>query len=162
VIVSYNGKCYDMNLLASRFTLSRMKNPAVDTPHLDLLFPVRRLWRRRIGDCSLSNVEKTILGFERENDIPGFLIPSIYFEYLRTKNGRSLASVFQHNRWDIIALAALAGLTGQIHEAPLEKLSHPVDLYSLGRTFESMSQSESAIVCLKEAIRRSNDPEDNE
>jgi uncharacterized protein YprB with RNaseH-like and TPR domain len=162
VLVSYNGKCYDLNLLASRFTLSRMKNPAADIPHLDLLFPVRRLWRRRIGDCSLTNVERMILGFERENDIPGFLIPSIYFEYLRTRNGRSLATVFQHNRWDIIALAALAGLTGQIHQTPLEKLSHPADLYSLGRTFESMSRAESAIVCLKEAIRRSGDSEENE
>jgi len=44
-LVSYNGKAYDLNILASRFTLSRMENPVQDLPHLDLLFTVRRLWR---------------------------------------------------------------------------------------------------------------------
>ncbi|MCJ7812676.1 ribonuclease H-like domain-containing protein, partial [bacterium] len=90
MLVSYNGKCYDMNILSSRFTLARMENPAVDLPHLDLLFPVRRLWRRRISDCSLSNVERAILGFFRESDIPSYLIPGLYFDYLRSRDGRLL------------------------------------------------------------------------
>jgi tetratricopeptide (TPR) repeat protein len=162
VLISYNGKCYDVNILSARFTLSRMEDPLIDTPHLDLLFPVRRLWRRRIGDCSLTNVERTILGFERQNDVPGFLIPSLYFEYLRTRSGRSLESVFQHNRWDIMALAVLTGLTGQIHQAPLEQLDHPIDFYSLGRSFESMSELEQAVVCFKEAVQYLDSPEDRE
>lgn len=162
ILVSYNGKCYDLSILATRFTLSRMKNPVIDTPHLDLLFPVRRLWRRRIGDCSLTHVERTILGFERQNDVPGFLIPSLYFEYLRTRNGRSLEPVFLHNRWDIIALAALTGLTGQVHQTPLEQLDDPADLYSLGFVYESMSEVERAVLCFEEALKYTDSSQDLE
>ena len=44
-LVSYNGRCYDSPLLATRYRLSRMANPLAGLRHLDLLFPVRRRFR---------------------------------------------------------------------------------------------------------------------
>ncbi len=152
MLVSYNGKCYDMNILSSRFTLTRIENPAIDLPHLDLLFSVRRLWRRRIGDCSLSNVEREVIGFFRESDIPGYLIPGLYFDYLRSRNGSLLESVFTHNRWDIVTLVALAGLMGQVYRQPKVYLKHSLDLFSLGKTFASMYRHEEAVNCFREAL----------
>jgi uncharacterized protein YprB with RNaseH-like and TPR domain len=161
-LVSYNGKAYDLNILASRFTLSRMENPVRDLPHLDLLFTVRRLWRRRIIDCSLSNVEHNILDFRRLGDIPGYLIPSLYFEYLRSRDGRLLEPVFTHNRWDIITLVALAGLAGKIYQSPHEHLDHPLDILSLGKALERLFRLEEAAVCFRSALNSPMEPETRE
>lgn len=133
-LVSYNGKAYDMNLIQSRFLMHRMKNPATDHPHLDLLYPVRRIWQQRLKDCSLSHIEQKILNFHRQGDIPGFMIPDIFFRYIRTGDGRELASVFEHNRWDIISLAALISVLGKVHQSPETNLKHPEDLFHHGRS----------------------------
>ncbi len=162
MLISYNGKCYDMNILSSRFTLARMENSAVDLPHLDLLFSVRRLWRRRISDCSLSNVERSVLGFFRENDIPSYLIPNLYFNYLRSRDGRLLEPVFSHNRWDIVTLVVLTALIGQIYQYPQAYLKHPLDLLSLGKAFGNMFRLNEAVVCFREALNYPGESEECE
>lgn len=145
VIVSYNGKGYDLNILSARFILSRMQNPAPNIPHLDLLYTARRLWRKRLSDCSLVNIERCILDFYRADDIPGFMIPGIFFEYLRTGNGEILKPVFKHNRLDIITLACLAVYTGQIYQDPSEYLEHAEDFISIARAFEDLEKYETAV-----------------
>ncbi|MFH1942162.1 MAG: ribonuclease H-like domain-containing protein [bacterium] len=159
-LVSYNGKAYDLNLLTSRFTLARMEHSFFDLPHLDLLFTARRLWRRRIGDCSLSNVEERILDFRREGDVPGYLIPSLYFDYIRTRDGSLLKSVFIHNRWDIVTLVALAAVAGRIYESPKEFLNHPLDMLSLGRAFEGLELHAEAAECYRDALNYGMEPEE--
>jgi uncharacterized protein YprB with RNaseH-like and TPR domain len=161
-IVSYNGKAYDLNILASRFILTRMDNPARELPHLDLLFTARRLWRRRIADCSLSNVERAILGFHRSDDIPSFMIPGLYFDYLRSRNGNIIEPVFSHNRWDIVTLVALAGIAGRIYQSPREHLDHPLDFLSLGRALERLEHLEDASTCYREALNYSMENEDRD
>jgi len=158
-LVSYNGKAYDLNILASRFTLSRMENPCLDIPHLDLLFTARRLWRRRISDCSLSNIERSILDFHRIDDIPGFLIPGLYFDYLRSRAGKLMEPVFRHNRWDIITLVTLAAKTGKIFQYPEKYLSHPLDWFSLGRALENSGLYEEASNAFEEALNYSMEPD---
>src|SRR5262249_33194494 len=79
VVVTFNGKCFDLPLLESRFVMHRRDWPLADGIHLDLLHPSRRLWKLRLKDCSLANLEREVLGFEREEDIPGYLIPQVYF-----------------------------------------------------------------------------------
>ena len=83
VLVTYNGKGFDFPLISTRFITNRMKNPMNSWPHLDLLFYTRRLWKKRLGDCSLGNIEKHILGVKRTGDIPGWLIPGVFFEFIR-------------------------------------------------------------------------------
>jgi uncharacterized protein YprB with RNaseH-like and TPR domain len=159
-LVTYNGKAYDLNILDARWTLSRMSHPARDLPHLDLLFSVRRLWRRRLSDCSLVNVEKEILRFFRKDDVPGFLIPGLYFEYLRSRSAVSLEPVFTHNRWDIIALAALAALINRIYQNPGDMLEHSADLVSLGRAMENLPQTRAAVECFIKALESEPDPDE--
>ncbi len=161
-LVSYNGKGYDLNLLASRFMLARMENPARDIPHLDLLFAARRLWHRRIADCSLSSVERHIINFNRQGDIPGYLIPGLYFDYLRSRDGKLLEPVFIHNRWDILSLVALAGITGQIYQDTGRSLAQPLDLISLGKAFEKLFQLDEAARCFREALNYHMEPRDRE
>lgn len=109
VVVSYNGRSFDVPLLESRFRLMHRSMPlAFD--HLDLLFPCRAIWKHRLANCALSNIERNILGVEREIDAPGWLIPSIYFDYLRSKRPEPLTPVLEHNRVDIFSLARLTAL----------------------------------------------------
>jgi uncharacterized protein YprB with RNaseH-like and TPR domain len=159
-LVTYNGKSYDMNILDTRFTLARMENSAIHLHHLDLLFASRRLWRRRILDCSLSNVERNILNFHRTDDVPGFVIPGLYFEYLRSRKGVAIEPVFRHNQMDIITLVALAGLMSKIYKCPGEMLDYPMDFVSLGRVMQALVRNQDAVFCFKEALSYSMEKED--
>ena len=84
-LVTYNGKTYDQPLLETRYRMARMKPPFGRMEHLDLLFGARRLWKLRFDSCRLVDLENQILGFEREGDLPGEMIPYVYFEYLRKR-----------------------------------------------------------------------------
>lgn len=153
-LVTFNGKSYDINLLTSRFIIHKLSNQLVRMPHLDLLHAVRRLYKRRLTDCSLVNIEDKILGLQRVDDVPGFAIPGFYFDYLRTGQGHRLGSVFKHNRLDILSLAALAAHIGNVYKEPDNHLIHELDWYSLGRSFEAIDLLEQAIDCYETALRR--------
>ncbi len=110
VLITYNGASFDQPLLESRYHLNRAKSPFDRLPHLDLLHSSRRLWKLRFDSCRLVDLENQILGFERTGDIPGAMIPYVYFEYLRTKWIERLVPVFHHNAVDILTLACLTGI----------------------------------------------------
>ena len=133
-LVSFNGKCYDLPLLESRWLMNRMEFDSSIWVHFDLLFPSRRLWKRRIGDCSLGNLEQEILSVKREVDVPSFMIPQIYFDYLRSGEVGPLIPVFQHNLHDILSLVKLSFLIDRVLDdyIPVE-IKDPLDLCSLGR-----------------------------
>src|SRR5207249_3897660 len=83
-------------------------------------------------------IEGDVLGLAREEDVPGALIPSLYFDWLRRRRAAPLARVFAHNRDDVLSLAALVGWFGAaLGAAPalraeewagLGRLWEPVDL----------------------------------
>ena len=105
VWVSYNGKAFDSRLLETRFLLSGRQ---VEIPEqLDLLYWSRRFWRRVIGSCSLSDIEREILGVSRVDDVAGFEIPDRYFEFLRSGDATGLFPVFAHHLEDIVSLVRL-------------------------------------------------------
>ncbi len=104
-VVSFNGAGFDVPLLETRFVLGRHRWP--DVVHVDLLHAARRVWGRALQDCRLETLERAVLGVERENDVPGAFIPSIYFAYLRSRQARPLVRVLTHNRDDVLSLAAL-------------------------------------------------------
>jgi uncharacterized protein YprB with RNaseH-like and TPR domain len=136
-IVTYNGTGFDLPLLETRFVLARRRWPQAAF-HLDLLQAARRLWSGRLTDCRLGTVEQHALGFAREADLPGALIPSVYFEYLRRKAPGELPRVFEHNRHDILSLAALAGwVADALARAPLPGLGAE-ELAGLGKLWESV------------------------
>ena len=132
-LVSFNGRTFDVPLLDGRFLMNRMLTDIRDKPHFDLLPPSRRLWRYRLSSCALSNLEPKILGVHRtQEDVPGWLIPSLYNNYLRNGNGRELARVFYHNQLDMVSMVTLMARILRQFSQPVTT-DHPIDLYSLGK-----------------------------
>ena len=135
-IVSFNGKAFDANLLATRFIMNRLPDPLSGLPHLDLLHPARRLLSHRLVDRRLSALEASVLGFEREGDIPGSEIPQRYFDWLRRRDGLLVAEVFEHNRLDILSLAALAAHLVELIDPDTESTGfHQGDRLAAARLF---------------------------
>jgi uncharacterized protein YprB with RNaseH-like and TPR domain len=133
-LVTFNGKMFDVPLLDARFRLNRGQFPLADAPHLDLLHPARRLWKARLESCRLQSLEAELMGLRRHGDIPGEEIPQVYFDWVRRRDARLLARVFEHNRQDIVSLAALAVLACQWVEE--SRAEDPRDIFSLGRVLE--------------------------
>ncbi len=106
-LVTFNGKSFDVPLLQTRFTLARLPSPFSQPEHLDLLHMSRRLWRHKLESCSLNSLEANILGVNRRDDLPGYLIPQRYFDFLQTGNGELLQDIVRHNLTDILSMPAL-------------------------------------------------------
>ena len=110
-----------------------LEEPLIRQPHVDLLPPSRRLWRRRLGSCSLNSLESGLLGVHRtRQDVPGWAIPGYYFDYLRTGDPEPLEGVFYHNRVDMLSMVTLlARILRYFNQPPPE--DHVPDLLSLAR-----------------------------
>ena len=132
-LVTFNGRTFDLPLLDRRFLMNRLPVDLLDKPHIDLLHPARRLWRNRFGSVALGELEKKLLGVRRGHaDVPGFAIPGLYHEYVRTGDARQMARVFYHNEIDMLSMVTL--LPRVIRQfAQADEGDHALDLYSLGR-----------------------------
>lgn len=133
-IVTFNGKMFDLPLLEARYRLNRERFPLTAAPHFDLLHPARRLWKARLESCRLQSLEAELIGLRRSADIPGELIPQVYFDWVRRRDARALVKVFRHNRDDIVSLAALSILACQWVEE--HRAEDPRDVLSLARVLE--------------------------
>ena len=154
--VSFNGKTFDIPLLQTRFITARLRSKLADLPHFDLLHAVRRLWKERIGDCSLGNVEALVLGVAREGDVPSSQIPQLYFDYVRSRDARPLARVFYHNCQDVLSLVGLAQLAcNAVSGYEDERDIDPADLYSLGKLYFKQKRFEESLFCAGRALEMS-------
>jgi uncharacterized protein YprB with RNaseH-like and TPR domain len=152
-VVTFNGKTFDVPLLETRYSLSRLKSPFNGLLHLDLLHPARQVWKLRLESCQLTNLEKEILGISRKGDVPGSEIPGIYFDYLRTGDARGLQPVFYHNALDIVTLAALTLQMAQaIGDGGMATLKSSLDLFGLSRLFERFGAVEQSISTCERAL----------
>lgn len=153
VLVTYNGKVYDQPLLETRFRLARARGPFSRLEHLDLLYGARRLWKLRIESCRLVDLENRILGVEREGDLPGEMIPYVYFEYLRTHEAFRVVPIFHHNTFDILTLACLTAIVPFAYRSPEEiPLAHGADLIGLARWFLEAGQRERSLALMRRAV----------
>jgi len=146
VLVTYNGKAFDAPLLNTRFDLNHIPSPIRSFSHIDLLPLARRIWKYRLGSRSLKNIEVEILRTNRtQEEIPGWEIPQIYFDYLRTEDARPLKGVFYHNAMDVLSLAALfqflAGFTDDPFSIPAPV---GIDLVALANLYEDLGDLEAA------------------
>lgn len=110
VLITYNGKTYDQPLLEARYRTIRQKPPFSRLAHVDLLHGARRIWKLRYENCRLSFLERQVLGVERQGDLPGEMVPYVYFEYLRSGEAQRLVPIFHHNAIDILTLGCLAAV----------------------------------------------------
>ncbi|HXE75968.1 MAG TPA: ribonuclease H-like domain-containing protein [Candidatus Xenobia bacterium] len=144
LLVTYNGKLFDAPLLETRYRLARMRWPLDQRPHLDLLYPARRLWKLRCGSARLLELEQLILRHSRGDDVPGALIPQLYFDFLGRGDERPLEVVFQHNAEDLLTLAALAGRLLALAAAPEAEDADSLERVGLARLFERAAEPERA------------------
>jgi len=107
VLVSYNGRSYDAPLLATRYCLLRRTNPLYGRAHVDLLHPVRRIYRGRWENCRLATIERHVLDIVRDDDLPGAEAPAAWRLFLRQRHSGALMRVLEHNRQDVVTLARL-------------------------------------------------------
>jgi len=146
VLVTYNGKAFDAPLLKTRYTLHDIPVPFEDYAHVDLLHLARRLWRDRLPSRTLKYIEENVLGAPRTSEeVPGYEIPWLYFDYLRTGDAAPLKGVFYHNAMDIVALAALFSHTvAMLHDPFDERIQHGLDVIALAKLHEDLDRREIA------------------
>ena len=153
VMITYNGRTFDQPLLETRFRMVRQRSPFSALEHLDLLHGARRLWKLRFESCRLVDLENQILGVERQGDLPGELIPYVYFEYLRTHEIFRLVPIFHHNAIDILTLACLTAIVPHAFKPPeLAQLSHGAEMVGLARWWRQADQHENALMLFRQAI----------
>jgi uncharacterized protein YprB with RNaseH-like and TPR domain len=158
VMITYNGKTYDQPLLETRYRMCRHKPPFSRIQHLDLLFGARRLWKLRLETCRLIQLEQQILGVFREGDLPGELIPYVYFEYLRAREAERLVPVFHHNAIDILTLACLTAVvpaafrTSDAETLKQVGLRRGEDFIGIARWLLKAGETERSLALFKRAI----------
>ena len=153
VLITYNGKSYDQPLLETRFRMARARHPFDRMEHLDLLFGARRLWKLRLESCRLVDLENRILGVEREGDLPGEMIPYVYFEFLRTQEAFRVVPIFHHNAIDILSLACLTAIVPFAFRSPADApLRHGPDLIGLARWLGQGGRRDEALSLFRRAV----------
>jgi len=157
-LVTFNGKAFDVNLLTTRYILNRLENPLTSLPHLDLLHPARRLFGHRVANSRLVTLEEDLLGFFREDDLPGSEVPLRYFNWLRSRNPHPLLDVFRHNSLDISALAALTvHLAEALNADSCSPHYVPTDLCAAARLYLDRGRQSQAC-CMLEDLTLSPSP----
>ena len=150
---SYNGKCFDLPLLRTRFVMTLRSDLSVDDSHLDLLHPARRLWRDRFGSTSLRQLEDSVLDVVREDDVPGALIPERYFRWLALRQPGLIRPILQHNARDIVSLVRI---TDRIAQAVIDARAgrapdHAPAAFALAKAFARAGEDEVAYLCYESA-----------
>lgn len=106
-LVTFNGKSFDLPLLATRLKLKRLPELAVGE-HLDLLHPLRHRFKHELPDCRQRTLEEHVLGRRRDNDIPGAEAPGIWRALLNaTADTAAVGAMVRHNRLDLLGMAGL-------------------------------------------------------
>lgn len=144
-LVSFNGKSFDRNVLADRFTMNRMAPDRVlEMPHLDLLHPARRLFRGTLESCSMSVLEGQRLGVHRDEgeEVRGEEVPLRWFQYLRTADRGLLHPVQQHNTMDVLSLVTLASHLDRCVRAPGAAIPEPRALIAAARLLLERGEAE--------------------
>ena len=147
LVVTFNGKTFDLPLLQARMLMNRMETEALEKMlHADLLHPARRVWKLRLKSCRLSRLEEEIFHSPRVNDLPGSEAPERFFQFLKTGNFMLLKDVIDHNRQDIASLARLLYRLLDVYERP-EQQSFFEDIFSIGRALEKQGETALARHC---------------
>jgi uncharacterized protein len=154
-LVTFNGKGFDAPLLRTRYALNSIPCPFDGFSHIDLLPLARRLWRDRLPSRALKYLEEHIMSAPRASEeVPGYEIPWLYFDFLRTGDATPLKGVFYHNAMDVVAMAALLSLTAKMLSDPHgSNLEHGLDVIALAKLFEDLNRWEDAALLYERGLK---------
>jgi uncharacterized protein YprB with RNaseH-like and TPR domain len=165
-IVTYNGKTFDVPVMETRWMFHRMEMPLDGVPHFDMLHPARRLWKNRPkgerlrspyggrdedAGCRLSTLERTLFDVQRVGDVPGFEIPGRFFTFVRSGNPNPLEPILEHNRIDLVSLAAVTARAVRLAQAGHEACRDCAEALALGKVFERAEHVTRAEACYRRA-----------
>jgi uncharacterized protein len=166
LIVTYNGKTFDVPVMETRWAFHRMPAALDEVPHFDMLHPARRLWRSRstlaglpadggsyedAGGCRLTTLERVLLNLRRAGDVDGFEIPGRFFQFLRTGDARPLVPVLEHNRLDLVSLAAVTSRALRLAGAGEPACRDGIEALAVGRVLERGGVLDRAEACYRRA-----------
>ncbi|MGP7816021.1 ribonuclease H-like domain-containing protein [Niallia sp. 01092] len=149
-LVTYNGKAFDWPQVKTRHMFVKEHVPKLpEFGHFDLYHGARRMWKHRLERIKLSIVEEEVLDVIRQDDVPGFLAPMIYFDFVERKNPEGMLAILKHNELDILSLITLyTHLSCQL----LQKDRHitPKETLEVGRWYSALGEVDAA----KESLNR--------
>ena len=176
-LVTFNGKSFDASLLETRYLFHRLEWSVRCLPHVDVLHPARQFWKpvarpfsasarggfsRATADhaqtCSLIALERDILGIRRTGDVPGFEVPGRYFQFVRTGDADPLAAVLEHNRRDLLSLAALTARLFHLARTGPEATRDAREAIALGRVYARAGLDDRACDAFNHALDRCRSP----
>ena len=107
-----------MPVLQNRLLLNRFGGNPATALHADVLYPSRRIWKLRLGQCNAAKA-----GRKRSGRIAGGrsarrAIPQTYFRYLKNGDFEPIRRIMAHNRQDIVSLAQLFFFLCRLHDKP--------------------------------------------
>lgn len=155
-LVSFNGKSYDSSVLQTRLVLNRfVSRRECDIklrPHLDLLHLSKNLYKDLWENTKLQTLERQALGFERHGDVPGSVVPTLWYHFLRSGNPEPIAAVLEHNRLDVLSMATLADRLLADCAASHDEASDPRSLVNLGRLWLRRREPERALAATSASL----------
>ncbi|WP_026701181.1 ribonuclease H-like domain-containing protein [Salibacterium aidingense] len=158
-LATFNGKAFDWPQLKTRHTFVRNEVPKLpEFGHFDLLHASRRLFKHDLPSCRLSVVEAEILGFQRENDTPGYLAPMLYFDYLQEQHPGFIEGILTHNEWDVLSLITLYI---ELSDRVMQRGTSRQETMEIGRWFEQIKEWPQAEWCYTKAAESKKETEES-
>jgi len=159
VLLTYNGRRFDIPVLRARCVINRRPVDAISPAiHCDLLGPVRRLFRERLGACTLRQAEVSLLGLVREDDVPGAEAPARFRAWLDGGPPSVLEGVIRHNQLDLCSTVVLGARLAAHAGGLLVKPVHPADRYRLAVHLEAVGMADAAATHLTTAFQDAASP----
>ena len=100
---------------------------------------------------AVSGTPSALCDVTRVGDIPGMDIPARYFRFLRSGDARPLEPVLEHNRLDLISLAAVCAHAVQLVDEGSARCRDAAEALALGRVYERAGSIDRAIAAYRRA-----------
>jgi uncharacterized protein YprB with RNaseH-like and TPR domain len=174
VLVTYNGRTFDVPVMETRWAFHRLRSPWDELPHLDMLPMARRLWSKKTlrdcgpgrdvaafaeasvntdeSGCRLVHLERTLFEVERVGDVPGFEIPGRYFDFVRRGDWTVLEPVLHHNRLDLLSLAGVTARAARLLREGALACRRGEESARLGRELHRRGDPAGAEACYRRGL----------
>jgi hypothetical protein len=90
----------------------------------------------------LTTLERTLFNVSRVGDVGGFEIPGRFFQFLRRGDPRPLEPVLEHNRLDLVSLAAVMARAVELARDGHVACRDGAEALALGRIYERAATDE--------------------